>query len=261
VTEIDPKLSRLYREASTDQPPAALDSAILAAARTQAGLARRPARASWVRWMAPTSALATLVVAVSLAFLVGRERPATVDGAVIRQTRPKPQIPPPASVTESAKNKAAGGAAPAAPTKQAAPAAAESAASAAAIEKETPAAAPTPAPATVLPEPGIAAPARSAADAFPAERRAKAAASGAASESNAAGDSALDAAQAAAPAAAAGKLAPLRQQSIHRSAQAWLEEISRLKREGRGAEAAAQLAEFRRVYPAHALPESLRDLR
>ncbi len=253
MSEIDPKLSRLYREASTEGPPAALDAAILAAAREQLAKPRRPARSSWVRWMAPASALATLVVAVSLAFLVERERPETTEDTPIRQTSPQPG-PPPVRATEPSKAKAADSAAPAAP---ATPAALE--------KKEAPAAtvpaATAPAQAPVA-RPTEAAP--SAAEAFPAERRAKAAASRpvapkAATESNVAGDSATGRLGAAAPAApaAAGKLAPMRQQAIHRSPEAWLDEISRLKREGREEEAAEQLAEFRKVYPAYAVPESL----
>jgi hypothetical protein len=49
----------------------------------------------------------------------------------------------------------------------------------------------------------------------------------------------------------------MRQQSAQRSPEAWLDEISRLRREGREAEAAEQLAEFRKAYPAYALPEGL----
>jgi hypothetical protein len=128
----------------------------------------------------------------------------------------------------------------------------------------------------------------SAAEAFPAERRNKASVPSAAgpkptTESNDAGDSAIGgagtaatatpaatpavpaaapAARPAAPAvpAAAGKLAPTRQQAMQRSPEAWLDEISRLKREGREKEAAEKLAEFRKAYPAYAVPESLRDL-
>jgi hypothetical protein len=81
----------------------------------------------------------------------------------------------------------------------------------------------------------------------------------AAAESNVASDSAAGAAGAAAP-AAAGRLAPLRQPATQRSPEAWLEEIGRLKREGRDKEAAEQLVEFRQAYPAYALPESLRGL-
>jgi hypothetical protein len=249
VTDIDPKLSQIYREASSEGPPAALDAAILAAARKQVAKPQRRARSSWVRWMAPASALATLVVAVSLAFLVEREQPGTPDGTAIRAIPPRPQSPP-AAAPESAKMKADS----AAPAPAATP----------------PAQVPVPLPAVVAPP---------AAEAFPAESRAKAAESRMSApkaaesktmrESNVAGDAALGAARTAAPAAsagaptspaAAGKLAPLRQQAIQRSPEAWLDEISRLKREGRDKEAAEQLAEFRKAYPAYAVPESLRVL-
>ena len=81
----------------------------------------------------------------------------------------------------------------------------------------------------------------------------------AATESNVAGDSALSGAGAAAPAApaAAGRLAPMRQQATPRSPEAWLDEISRLKRAGRDQEAADQLTEFRKIYPDYAVPDSL----
>ncbi|MFH1045211.1 MAG: hypothetical protein V1796_09280 [Pseudomonadota bacterium] len=264
MTEIDPKLSRLYREASTEGPPAALDAAVLAAARKQVAKPQRRERSSWSRWMAPASALATLVVAVSIAFLIESEQSVTIDDTAIRQIPPQPQSPPPASATESAKAKAAGSAAPEAAAKKEAPAAPAPAQAPAAT---LPAQAPVSRPAEAVPVPQPAAPAASAAEVFPAESRAKAAAPSAAApkaatESNVAGDSAIGGLGSAAPAApaAAGKLAPLRQQAMQRSPEAWLDEISRLKREGREKEAAEQLAEFRKAYPAYAVPESLRDL-
>jgi hypothetical protein len=254
VSEIDPKLSRLYREASTEGPPAALDAAILAAARKQLAKPQRRERSSWVRWMAPASALATLVVAVSLAFLIERERPETLDGTAIREIPPRPQSPPPASTTESAKPKAPDRAAPAATEKKEVPAIAPPAQAPAASAQVPRLGAPAQAPA-----PRSAEPAPPAAQAFPAESRAKASESKTTRESNVASDAALGGAGAAAPAAPAAtrKLAPLRQQAIQHSPEAWLEEISRLKREGRDKEAEEQLAEFRKAYPAYAVPESL----
>jgi hypothetical protein len=282
VSEIDPKLSRLYREASSDGPPAALDAAILAAARKQIATPRRRERSSWRRWMAPASALATLVVAVSLAFLVEREQPGTIDETVIRRVPPRLQSTSPAGVTESAKTKAAGSAAA---EKKESSAAADRAAPGLATRKDVPtggapkqslvpaerAQVPVPATPAQAPAPRSAepaAPAAPAAQAFPAESRAKAAApavvapraaeSRMTQESNVASDSALGGAGAAATAgpAAAGKLAPMRQPAIQRTPEAWLDEISRLKREGRDKEAAEQLAEFRKVYPAYAVPEN-----
>ena len=49
----------------------------------------------------------------------------------------------------------------------------------------------------------------------------------------------------------------MRQPAMPRSPEAWLDEISRLKREGREKEAAEQLAQFRQTYPAYAVPEAL----
>ena len=274
MSEIDPKLSRIYREAATEGPPPALDAAIIMAARERIAQSRRPARSSWVRWMAPASALATLLVAVSLAFLMERERPETLDGTAIRGALPRQQSPAPVHVTESRTEKAADSAAPASVGKKeaaAAPAIAPAAslpvpAPTAPLPEQAPVLA-VPAPVSRPAEPALrsAEPAPPAAQAFPGDSRAKASeakmsATKAASESNVASDSAAGAAGAAAP-AAAGRLAPLRQPATQRSPEAWLEEIGRLKREGRDKEAAEQLAEFRQAYPAYALPESLRGLR
>ena len=49
----------------------------------------------------------------------------------------------------------------------------------------------------------------------------------------------------------------MRQHATRRSPEAWLDDIGRLKREGREKEAAEQLAEFRKAYPAYAVPESV----
>jgi hypothetical protein len=40
--------------------------------------------------------------------------------------------------------------------------------------------------------------------------------------------------------------------------EAWIEEIRRLQREGRNAEAQRQLADFARAYPDYGLPEDLK---
>ena len=273
MTEIDPKLSRLYREASTEAPPAAVDAAILAAAHLQVaqsqrdeGLrdresSQRQQRSLWSRWMVPAGAMATLVLAVSIAFLVEREQPGSVDRATDRPVPQRPQSWPPAPVTESLKPEAADSAPAGAAVKKEAPAAAAPAQGA---DVTTPAQTPAatyPAPAQA-PEP--AAPAASAAEAFPAERRAKeaapvTAAPKTATESNSAGDSAIGGLGAGAPAAraATGEITPMRQQATQRSPETWLEEIGRLKRDGREKEAAEQLAEFRKAHPAYAVPEYL----
>jgi len=266
VTEIDPKLSRIYHEAASEVPPAALDALILAAARQQVAKPRRGERSQrdvrsfWSRWMAPAGAIATLVLGVSLALLIEREQPESTGSTVIRETSPRPQSAPSARATEATPPQPADHAAPAGVAQ--APAAAERAASAAVTKQEAPvvsapAQAPAPRPAEMAPP---------AAPAFPAEEsRAKAAAPrmaapSAAAESNAAGASALGGAGTAAPSApaAGAERAPLR--PMKRSPEAWIDEISRLKGEGREKEAAEQLALFRKAYPEYTLPQRLRDL-
>jgi hypothetical protein len=239
VSDIDPKLSRLYREASTEGPPPAVDAAILAAARKRVAQPERRARASWLSWMAPASAIVTLVLGVSVALLVEREQPEPTRETPIRPILRPPQSAPPARAAESAQAK---------PSASAAPAAAKA---------QTPAAA-APAQVPVLAAPAQAPmPAAPAAQAFPAETRAKASAPATMLESNAARDAASAEAGAGAPSAAAARLAPLRQPAAQRSAEAWLEDIGRLKRDGHDKEAAQQLAEFRKAYPAYSVPEAL----
>jgi len=233
VTDIDPKLSRLYRETSTEGPPAVLDAAILAAAKKQVAIRQGRKRSSsiWARWMVPASAVATLVLGVSIALLVEREHPETTDDTATPQIAPRPQSPPPASVKETAKAKTV-----------------DSAARGAAVKKE--AQAPVLRPAE---------PASSAADTVQAEGRAQTTEPRMQTESTAARDAAMGGLGAAAPAAptAAARPAPMRQHATQRSPEAWLEDIGRLKREGRETEAAEQLAEFRKAYPAYAVPESV----
>ena len=262
MSEIDSRHSRIYREASSEEPPAALDAAILDAARKQVAKPERHARSPWLRWMAPASAIATLVLGVSIALLVEREQPETTRDMSIHPIRSL-QSPSTARTTESDLPKPADSLAPEMTAKPEVPApTAPLRAPTATSPAQAPAALPAPAAPVLAPRPAEVAPA--AAQAFPAESRAKAvesklSAPGAAAESNAAADSALGGPGAAAPAApaAAVRLAPLRQQATQRSPEAWLADISRLRREGRDKEAAEQLAEFRIAYPAYAVPENL----
>lgn len=66
--ERDPKVSRRYRDLGSEEPPKALDDAILAAGRRAS--ARRPRR-----WYAPLAAAAILVLAVGVAVHVDWQRP------------------------------------------------------------------------------------------------------------------------------------------------------------------------------------------
>jgi hypothetical protein len=238
VTDIDPKFSRLYRDGATEEPPASLDALILAAAREHVPTPQRRARPWWSRWMVPTSVMATLVLGVSITLLLEREHPEIADGTIVRQIPSQPESAAPARVTETAKAQTA-----------------VSGGSDVAAKKEAGGVA-------VTVQDAASQSARSAADAvtaFPAENRAKTAGATMMRESVGAGDGASDKVGAAVPAApaAATSLVPLRQQAALRSPEAWLDEIRRLKREGREADAAAQLIEFRKAYPAYTVPATL----
>ncbi len=235
MNEIDPRISKSYREGATDEPPVALDAAILTAARGRVAQPRRRAASPWWRWMAPAGALATLALGVALALLVERDQPQT--GADLREA-PEPKSP---------------ALAPRLPEPAPAPAPPEaSARTRDSAVKAVPAVRPQPAAAADAAA-SAAKPAEAAAETFPAQSRAKASAP-AASAPKAAADANAEAEPRAAGAPAAGAAAT---GAVQHSPEAWLEQIRRLKLEGREQEAAAQLAQFRLAFPAYALPQDL----
>lgn len=227
----DEALERLYRDAAREEPGPALDARILEAARQAAAPRRRP-RPWWRGLLLPVSALATVVLAVSLALRVDLEQEAG-DGRL-------PMAPlPQADQGEAEESRAVpqpspGSAAPPAATPgrdsaprtlmRQAPKAQEEAAPAS-KPAPPPAAAPLPAPRRA-PEPVLEA-APPAPAAMPEERAKRR------------------------DEAPAGLAAP-------RAAEEWLEEIRALRRAGREQEAAEALQRFRRTYPGYPLPEDLR---
>ncbi len=68
----DDKLSRLYQQSRTDEPPMQLDSAVLSHAR-EAVEKKRVFRLS--RWLAPVATVATLMLTASLIIMIKSERP------------------------------------------------------------------------------------------------------------------------------------------------------------------------------------------
>jgi hypothetical protein len=95
----DPRLDAAYRDAATDEPPAAIDERIRAAARRAVAAgpqslearARAEAQRSWIaRWRVPVSIAATVVVAVTLSYMVQDEtvKKAPIDG-LPRSTSPQ----------------------------------------------------------------------------------------------------------------------------------------------------------------------------
>jgi len=101
VTDIDPKLSRLYRDVSTEGPPPALDAAILAAARQHLAKPNRREHPWWSRWMVPASLMATVVMGVSLTLLITQDHPETLEGDTVRQSSAPPALPSESSVVRS----------------------------------------------------------------------------------------------------------------------------------------------------------------
>jgi len=94
MSERDDELLRRYRATGRDEPPAAVDAAILAASR-------RSLRASPVRrWAAPVSVAAVLVLALGLVLKVQREAPEAVMPAESR-VAPEPAAPATAPAIEA----------------------------------------------------------------------------------------------------------------------------------------------------------------
>lgn len=226
----DPALSRLYHGAQAGEPPAALDTAILAAARA----ASRPTgrrRPWWQRLQVPVALAATVVLGVMLSLTMERhppesqEMPATPSAAAPAGTnaerrstaRPAPVESP---TPPRAKAEALPRPAPAADaTQPAAPPAAPTS-----VPQATSRAAESPAPAPAQPA------AKAMARERPAEELRR-----------------MEAVPAAAGAA-----------SVLSTPAAWLEEIRQLRRQGHAVEAERRLQEFRQAFPDYPLPEDLR---
>lgn len=274
-------LGTLYREAATAEPPPALDRTILAAAHAELAAARQqpasPAVPWWRRWLPATTALAALVLGLSLTLRVmdEQERRFREEGA--GAAAPTAPAGAPSTVPQAATD-----AAPAANTakvkvdaaRRSAPVPAEPAVSAPASPvPAAPVAAPS-APAASGALAGSAEPAP--ADARKKELRMDAAESAARPESAARAESALrDAAPRAVGSLEKAAPAQARPESVLGAArpaakavapveaagpEAWLARIRELKAAGRLAEAAQSLARLRERHPGVAIPADLADL-
>lgn len=225
----DPKLAQRYRELGAEEPPRALDEAILAAARRQA----RP----WTRrWAVPLSLAAVVVLSVTVTLRMQHEQPGIEAPTVAKEAAPAAALP----------------AKPAAPEPEAAEVrkAAPSAKVPARARSGQPAARDEPRPfARAVPERE-----ERAADAA----RADMAGSG---ESRASGAMAPEAAPAPAPPKALarskqselGVLAKPAQESPEQE----LERIAALRRDGKHDEADKALAEFRKRLPDYRIPPAM----
>src|SRR3954452_21326242 len=116
--ERDPQVSKAYRELGAEQPPRALDEAILAASRRAAQ--SRPAPlvvpTGRRRWYFPVAAAAVIVLAVAVVVHIDREQP---DMEIVTPSARVLETPPPPPVAQPRAE------APAASRRDAAPQAAQ----------------------------------------------------------------------------------------------------------------------------------------
>jgi hypothetical protein len=92
MTEPGEPVSRRYRELAREEPPASLDAAILARARTSVGARPRSA----ARWMGPVSIAAVLVLGIGVSLRMQLEQPG-IETSATPPTPSQPQSPAPAS--------------------------------------------------------------------------------------------------------------------------------------------------------------------
>lgn len=105
----DPRVSAAYRALGAEEPPRALDEAILAAAR-------RPHRGWAKRWSVPVSLAAVVVLSVVMTLRIQHEQPAPVEEKVlVAKTPSAPPAPAPAAPVQIRKEAAAAKPVPAPP--------------------------------------------------------------------------------------------------------------------------------------------------
>ena len=285
--ERDPRLDRLYREAVREEPPAPLDSAILAAARREVGARPRPIGWFLHAWRVPVSIAAAVVLSVSVVTLMmeeGADRTAEAPPAVppvaqpsaappATDAKPEPRDVPEkqrAVVVPPAATKPAPAPAPRASgpvtggsvsTEAAAPAAApaktaEPFSGAAQEQRQADDAARRPAPPQPKPGPAFA-PRADRESAPPASGRVLSAPSpppAAAPAEAARGSSETRALRRERPLVADPQKAALLRELEQQPPEKWLEKIEELRRRGETAPAEELLAEFKRRFPGHPLP-------
>ena len=271
----DEDLSRIYRDADAPLPAQRLDDAILAASRRAGGARPRPAGIGFARrWGTPFALAATVVVTFTLTLMVFERESdlETMTSEVPRADRPAKVSPlEPRRAGEMAKSSHAelprAAPTPATPVPKAAARrdraeqrAGESAASSERLGTGQPAFVPDAprAPETLrqreeaTPAPARPAPAASLYSSERAEQPVPAPAAAPASSASRLRESASTLQRAG---AVSGIAAP---EGKERPPEKWLEDIRKLKGQGKTTEAERELAEFKKRYPDYRLPEDFR---
>jgi hypothetical protein len=253
----DPKVSQRYRELAREEPPPALDDAILAASRR--AVRARPAPlvvpTGRRRWYFPLAAAAVIVLAVAVTVHLEREQPDAeavmqADSApVANQTVPPqpPAAPAPQAAPEAAPPQVDARRKQYAPDPPAAPTAEQRAA-------------PLPDLQTAVPPPPA-----SAREAEPQQREAV---DGLAQRRDEAARSRAKPVPAPQPQGQRAEIRSMREAeapaalgaaagAIYTSPEQWLQGIADLRRQGRHEEADKALAEFRRRYPDYKISEAM----
>lgn len=246
----DHDVTKLYHEGSADEPPAAIDRAILKAARENITPAREPRKPWWLRFALPLQLALSAVLVTMLALTVDRN---------------PPEVPP---MTEQTKPQQV----PAAAPLKTAPAGAGPAAG------ESPAAAPAPEAKARLAVPIESRPSSPKADrkaeaappAMPVPGRSERASAEKAAVDDAAAPVGGRSLEAARPGPAAAGAVPgvspsseapaANRAATARSPSDWLAAIERLAGTGEKTVARAELEAFRKAYPDFPIPEKLEKL-
>ena len=274
----DEELSRIYRDAEAPVPPQRVDDNILAASRRVAGARPRSERSEFARrWGAPVALAATVVVTTTLTLMV-LERQSGLDTV----TSAVPGADQPSKSPRVEQKPVAR--APATPVPQAAARrdreeqrpnerpgtgqrgfAADVPRTPEALRKREEA---KPAPAAAAPPGGLYSGERAGADqpapSPDAQRAAEVprqaprapAAAGLTGDANTLRESALTLQRAGALSASGGRVAG--SEAKERTPEKWLEDIRKLKTQGKTAEVERELAEFKKRYPDYRLPDDLR---
>ncbi len=246
----DEELSRIYREADAPEPPRRIDDAILAASRRAAGSRPRAARPGLVRrWGAPVALAATVILTFTLTLIVS-EQPPEFDGV---ESPPVPREPAASRADKLTQS-------PSAEPRPATPVPIKSLSKAEAPRNATgqrPAESAAAGEIAGAREPAFVPDAPRAPDVL-RERRATELAPAAPAPGASPGRDAASTVQGAAPARGVVASRLETSEAKERPPEKWLEDIRRLKAQGKEPEAMRELAEFKRRHPDYRLPEDLR---